>query len=608
MSYFVAGFATNPSAIEDLESSFVDVVPPERRNDILRAEEGTSFLVSYGANRAIRDLVIHSKKTGSWLAILGTPLVKLLTENEREAFLDRFFDDPIDSTRNQIDGCFALLAYRAATDTFYAITDYDNTTPVFYAATPNGIYLSSHELPLARFLQSEIDPLGFSMTIHLRLTWGSHTRFKNVHKLLPCQIRTFRGVNKSFSEIYWRPSEETQWPDNLDDVINRWLELLKDSVRAFYDCSINKMVICDFTGGEDARLLLSQCHALEIPFFAMTDGSDGDIDVRVAREAARRTGFDLVIRPSRVISEEQLLNSATYISLMNDAYLDYFRSCSDYATSAANPLKNWEYVKLCGAPGGEVFRGSYYLRGKAIFPSRLSDFDYRFFTRMKYMLDFHPGLLCFSDNECKQTILTMVEESLEDVSGFPVGIKIDHLLRVFQTCNDGLIYKNPRHLPFATRAMTRSIYKIPPNLKRGSRLTRACTEILYPELAYVRTQKGVPTIKKTLPRTFLFVPEYVASAKGILSGAVSRLLKWTESNKPMYEWGRNAPAIHALLNRPPYANWFSSSRSMITGHLYRQHVVDSLLNDARAGASRYVPILGRIFNQELACRWVYRKK
>jgi hypothetical protein len=235
-------------------------------------------------------------------------------------------------------------------------------------------------------------------------------------------------------------------------------------------------------------------------------------------------------------------------------------------------------------------------------------FDYRFFTRMKYLLDFHPGLLSFSDEEFKKILLTLVEKTLEDVRDFPIGIKIDHLLRMFQTCNAGLIYKNPRYLPFATKNMTRSIYNVPPHIKRGGKLTKACTEILYPELAFIKTQKGVPTVRKTLSRTFLFMPEYVAQAKGIMSGAVSRLFKWTDSNKPGYKWSKNSPAIKTLFTKPPYAEWFSSSESMITGHLYNGKVLDKLLDDAKAGSSRYVPILGRIINQELACRWVYRKQ
>jgi hypothetical protein len=379
-------------------------------------------------------------------------------------------------------------------------------------------------------------------------------------------------------------------------------------VQAYYDCSKEKTVICDFTAGEDARLLLSQCHALNIPFHAMVDGFDSDIDVLISKEAAQKTGFDLIVRRKHLITEEQLLNNAIYISLMHEAYQDYFQSCTDFATNAAQIVKNYEYVKYCGAPGGEAFRGSYYLRGKALFPSNRGNFDYRFFTKMKYLLDFHPGLLCFSDEECKKTIFEMVEKSLEEVNEFPVGIKIDHLLRVFQTCNAGLIYKNPRYLPFATNRMTRSIYTIPPHFKRGGRLTKACTEILYPELAIVKTQKGVPTVRKTLLRSYLFFPEHLAMAKAVMSGAGSRLLKWTDSNKPSYKWTENAPAIMTLFKKPPYGNWFSSSKSMITGYLYNNGALDSLLADAKAGSSRYVPILGRIINQELACRWVYRDK
>jgi hypothetical protein len=593
--------------IKHIENSFAEVIPAEIKNNILSIEESSSFLMSYGSNKIISDIIIHDKKTGSWLVILGTPLIKLHSEEKKAEFIERFFCNPIHVIKEELDGCFALLSYNMPTDTFYAVTDYNNTTPIFYSATTNGIFMSSHELPLARYLHSEIDPVGFSQTISLRTTWGSYTRFKNINKLLPCHVMTFRGNKKYISERYWKPSDEKQWASNFDEVVNQWLVLLKDSVQAFFSCSMNKTVICEITAGEDTRLLLSLCHAIGIPFFAMVDGLDKDVDVLVSKEAARKTGFELVVRPRYLITEEQLLNSATYISLLYDAYDDYFRLCTVFATDTANSPRNYEYVKFCGAPGGEAYRGSYYIRGKAFFPSKRGNFDYRFFTKMKYLLDFHPGLLRFSDEECKKNIFTLVEEALEDVSGFPVGIRIDHLIRVFQSCNTGLIYKNPRYLPFTTKQLTRSVYQIPPNFKKGGKLTKACTEILYPELAWIKTQKGVPTVRRTPLRTYMFMPEYVSTAKSIISGAVSRLFKWTESNKPAYKWSINAPAIMTLLNKPPYHNWFSSSKSMITGHLYNDNVVDSLLADARSGSSKFVPILGRIINQELACRWVYHE-
>ena len=92
------------------------------------------------------------------------------------------------------------------------------------------------------------------------------------------------------------------------------------------------------------------------------------------------------------ITEEDLLANALNIILASDGYQEFFKSCSEFATNKESPLDDYKIVKYCGLPGGEAFRGSYYLRGKAIFPSRKSNLDCKFFTRLKYLLDYHPGL------------------------------------------------------------------------------------------------------------------------------------------------------------------------------------------------------------------------
>lgn len=608
MSYFAAGYMESIQKIKDFENSFTEVVPIEIKENGSKFKGNSSFLLNYGPEKVIRDVSIQDKQTGSWLSLIGTPLIRVLSEDEALLFIDRFFENPKKTIIDEIDGSFAVLAYNARRNIFYAAVDYNNTIPIYYAVTPKGILYSSHELQLARVLQSEIDPLGFSQTIHLKLTWGAQTRFKNIYKLDPCQLITFSSKTKKYSEQYWCPSEETQWPNNFDDTLDKWLTIMKESVQSYYDCSNNKTIICDFTAGEDSRLLLALCYNLGIPFQAKVNGGDNDIDVIVAREAARKTGFDLIVQEKPLITDEQLLGNATFISLINDAYQDYFKSSIDYATDRLSLMNNYKNVNLCGAPGGEAFRGSYYLRGKAFFPSMKGHFDHHFFVNLKYLLDFYPGLLTFSDEDFKESIFKRVEEALEKVKQFPVGIKIDHLLRMFQTCNSGLIYKNPRYLPFATKRMTHSIYNLSPSYKKGGRLTKACTEKLYPKLAFIKNQKGVPTIRKTLLRTPLFIPEFISVSKGIFSGAVSRLYRLKDSNKPIYQWSENAPAVMTLLNTPPYSKWFSSADNMITGQLYNNKVVESLFSDAKAGSSKFVPILGRIISQELAGRWVYQKK
>jgi len=255
-------------------------------------------------------------------------------------------------------------------------------------------------------------------------------------------------------------------------------------------------------------------------------------------------------------------------------------------------------------PGGEAFRGSYYLRGKALFPSSKGSLDHRFFTRMKYLLDYHPGLLRHSDADFIGTIHDIVGGELRDVGHFPVGIQIDHLLRVFQTSCVGLMYKDPLYLPLATNRLTRSIYSLPPHIKRGGRLTRACTEKLFPELARVKTQNGIPTIRRTVRRLPLFVPEYVALAKTIANGGMSRLAKWKRPSAWQYSDVFTSNVVSTLLNEPPYRGWFASASVMFTGEHYDPTVVDGLLAQARNGSCRRTTTLARIMGHELALRWV----
>ena len=607
MSYFIASYKANSYRFTDLDNAFLDIVPEIIKKDVFAHNGNQTFLSIYGTKKAINDIFIHNEETGSWISIIGTPLLELRNEEENHSLLRAFFDNPETFIKEKIDGCWCILAYDAIVDNFYACTDYNNTIPIYYSKNDDGIYFSSHELALARFLSSPIDPLGFSMAVQLMLTWGSYTRFKDIKKLLPAQIITFKGFERTYNNQYWNASEEKQGPGKFDDVIHDWLDILKKSVYAYYKSSKNKTVLCDITGGEDSRLILSTVHNLGIPFIATVDGNEDHLDVIIAKQLANNGGFQLMVRPKPLLSEDILLEKAVDISIFEDAYRDYFSSCTDYALYLLTPRINYDYVKYCGDPGGEIFRGSYYLRGKAIFPSSSGKFDHIFFTKMKFLLDFYPGLFKFPDEEVRQLIFNMVERAINEVSDFPLGIKIDHLLRVFQVCNMGLIYKIPRYKPLASRDLTKSIYKIAPKYKREGRLTKACTEILYPEIAYVKTQKGVPTIRKNFLRYHYFIPENIWTLKSIATGTLTRLLKLKDSNKLNLNWDRNSGTIKALLMNSPYSKWFSSCDSMITGGLYNSKSLNSLLIDAREKRTRFVYTLGRIISQELAFRWVYKE-
>jgi hypothetical protein len=608
MSYFFCVFEPGNKLIKGLENDLSEIAPESIRKDAVRIKGDSYHFASYGNDKAIRNIIISEEREGSWLAILGTPLVGLTSKKGEEAFLTEFLERPTDELRQTIDGNFAILCYDARAGKMLVATDFNCTIPVFYSTKSEGIVFSSHELVLAKFNGSERDPFGFSQAIHLGSTWGSRTRFSDIKKMRACEILTIDKKLKMSIEPYWTPKEEKMWSGTFDSLLEHWMESLKSAVLKFYECADRKRVFADFTAGEDARLILSQCHALGIPFTAQVTGLSYDTDVIVAKEAAKKANFELLVRNKHWISEEELLAHVWDIVVGNDGYQELFKACVEFATNNASPLDDYSIVKYCGLPGGEAFRGSYYLRGKAIFPSRTATLDFRFFTKMKYMLDFHPGLLKYPDHDFMSETFNLVKESVEDVKAFPLGIQIDHLLRAFQTCLLGLKYRNPLYLPFATRELTRSVYYIPPRYKRGGRLTRACTEILFPEVASVKTQKGVPTVRRTFSRFPLFLPEYLALVKGISSGAVGRLLKWRQANKWYYSLDRNAAIFETLLNTAPYRKWLSSSENMLTGEFYNSSAIDPLLAEAKGGTCRYVPVLGRIISQELACRWVFDER
>jgi hypothetical protein len=606
MSYFICGFNIERNIKKSFEEVFVDIIPSDLRNPIISIENDKEFITVYGKRKVIKDILIENDKQGSWLVILGTPLLYLNSIQQKKSFLEEFFTNPDYSLKQKIDGNFILFGYNSQTKEYFAATDFNCTHPVFYKEQSKGYIFSSHELALAKYTNPDVDPFGFAQSINLGITWGTQTRFKKIYKMMPCSLFVYNEKRKR-ERYYWKPTDETLWSGKLNNMIEMWGTSLRETVWKYYECSGHNPVINDFTAGEDSRLLLAQCHSLKIPFKATVTGPDDDIDVIVAKKAAKKIGFTLMERKREWIDEEQLLDNAIIISLNGDAYHTFFKSCVEFATNIANQLDDYSFVKFNGVPGGSAFRGAHYLRGKAVFPSKKSSLDFKFFTRMKYLLDFHPGLLNFSDDEFLRNVYEIVETTLKDVNDYPIGTQIDHMVRIFQTSFLGHIYKNPLYLPLATSKMTRSIYCLPPKYKQGGRLTRAYTELLFPELAIIKTQNGVPTIRRTLARSHLFFPEYISQIKRISNGAMSRLFKWSQSKKWYFNIELNAPIIITLLNKPPYCNWFSSSKSMLTGNLYNSDQLNSMLNESKKGISKRTRILGNIINQELAFRWIYRE-
>lgn len=605
MSYFYCSAGLNETIIEnELIGYFYEIIPNNRRKTAYNILSGKTKFVNFGDNKVISDIRIEDGENKSWLTIVGTPLVDVSSSKKQKDLLDSFLNNPEKTIQDKIDGSYAIFCYDAKNKKLIVGTDYNASIPIFYAKIKNDIIFTSHELVLCRYLNEEIDSIGFAQAIYVGAVWHSFSRYKNIKKLVPNQLLYYNKDNNIRIENYWQPHNEQMIKKTFSDTVDDWSKKLTGAISKYYQCAGGKKVMCDFTAGEDSRLLIAACHFIGIPFTTQVMGDSESLDVKVAQLASSTLGIELITRKKTSISQEQLLKHAIEINCGSDAYQGFFTACTEYATEIENPIDDYNIVKLCGVPGGEAFRGAYYLRGKVLSPLSKKKIDYKFFTKMKWLLDFHPGLLKIPNDEFISIIYRMVNDALKEVDGFAAGTQIDHLLRMFQTSNLGLRYKNPLYLPFATKELTKSIYNLNPNYKCNGLLTKACTEMFYPKLAYIKNQNGVPTIKKTIMRMHLFLPEYYATLQKIYSGAVSRLFKIKKANKWYYSINWNAPIFMTLLSKPPYCNWFKTVDNMRTGYMYNPDILHPIIEQARTGSTKYVPIIDRVITQELAVRWI----
>jgi hypothetical protein len=344
-----------------------------------------------------------------------------------------------------------------------------------------------------------------------------------------------------------------------------------------------------------------------LPYKARVDGFPGGRDMAAARHLAQAAKFDLAVEPYCLLTERQVLEYARDIALSTDGYGSFFYWGTRFATDLQTKPHVYDHLHLSGMPGGEAFRGTYYRRAKLLRPSSSTRFDYPFFTRFKYLLDYVPGLLQVTGDDFLDVVYRAIRESLDAVDGFPAGTQVDHVLRQFQTCVWGLSRRKPFYHPLGTHQMTRSVYALSPGVKQGGKLTRACTERLFPQLAHLKTQHGVPTIRYSLMRTPQFVPGYVAEAKKISNGLMRRLYHVRQNSKSLAGSHRSdfhQATINSLFHHRPYSGWFASASSMLTGPLYDAERLNTMLHEAKSGTCRHVDLLGRIINQEFACRYV----
>ena len=558
------------------------------------------------ARKIIRNIYIK-QQDDSWIAIVGAPIINV----DRSTFSSVFFERPANALLNLIDGHFAVVAYHAPTNTVYAATDCNSFIPVYYTnIKTDRLAISGSELFLAKSIQSRFTPFGFAQAINLGVTVGDRSRFAAIKKLRAGELFIFTPDRKVETSLYWDPGKELLWPLKFEDNVVRWKENLKVSVEMFANQAGASQISADLTGGEDSRIIVSQCHDLGIPYSLRVGGFQGDTDIEVAKSCASVIGVPIEVTEYSKPSLQQLSDDYLSICLSTDGLGSFFTAAISYATLQKYPPLEYSQIHLCGMPGGEAYRGTYYLRAKLLAPEKHGSIDFQSFARLKFLLDVIPNLVIEDNAVWREEFYSIISNSVSRVQHLPKGLQIDHLLREFQTSVVGQFINRPFYLPLGLMGISKSIYQIPPSHKKGSRLTRAVTEDLFPKLAFLPTSHGNPTVRVKPSRLHLFFPGYYSQVKKNINGVRRRLIKQKQRGKGLsihHRIDHHSEAIDTLFNEEPFKDWFHSAENMLIGEFCNTGVLDKLLQEVKEGKCGYMQGFGRLVNAEITARYLNGK-
>lgn len=568
--------------------------------------EGSNYSLESSYKKCpVKDIYINENK--SWLLLAGIPFIdgnNYADNLDLQAVLENL--EEFINTR--VDGHFCCLAYNDQSQTFYVASDCNSFIPIFYGRHGNLLIFSTNLEQLCQKIRPTISSVSFSRVIQLGSPLPGETQFNNIHRLEANQLLKVPSDLKIEKKYYWTPSDEKEWSLGFNDTVDKWLDILNKSVSPFVQVASenNLSLSADITGGEDSRLIVAELASLNTSFSTRVRGLPEDADINIGRAASNSIKKQIDIEHLKMATTDEIRKFYIDICLLTRGYGSFFSSLTKFASDNYYGVREKTGIHLAGVPGGEAFRGSYYLRAKILSPSSHGSWDYKFLLKLKFLLDYIPNLISRHDDFTEQFYSAMACE-LNKVKEFSNGIQVDHLLKIMQTDNWSLEFNQPFNMPLGMRDITRSIYCIPAKYKLGGKLTRSCTELLCPTIANINTSKGIPTIQKHAYNFWKFAPEYFAVATKIVNGFKRRLLKLQQNSTSLSMHHRSdifESSMACIFNDSNMAKWFSSPLTMITGEVYNQDVLKRLLDDSRLGNCSHVRTLGRIINQEIFIRHV----
>lgn len=189
------------------------------------------------------------------------------------------------------EGSFALVAWDAKQKRGIAFNDQTSVLHEYHASEPNGHYIGTSSLVLAKVLKRPLDPVGTREFLLRGCVTGRTTMYENVGRLELGEHLVFSNGHLK-SDTHWSPYQPTTAHQSVDEAASHIASRTTDLMRRYADAM--GPVIVDLTGGYDSRLLASAAHFAGALSSVTVNGSKETVeDARLSLQVAKAAGWNM---------------------------------------------------------------------------------------------------------------------------------------------------------------------------------------------------------------------------------------------------------------------------------------------------------------------------
>jgi Glutamine amidotransferase domain len=589
-------------------AGFVAVVAHDRHASI--DEDLDGLAAEYERLRGPYERVVAS--AGPWAAVVAfdVPQEQRAKAEARASAWSvaagalHFSRRPPKSGLADLEGQFALLAYDDAHATLILASDPFGFRTL-YATERNGkTYISTSVLVLARYVRAKPSLLGVRSYLRAGYLFGRRTSWEGIERFDPATLMAFTpdGVE---TQRYWSPEiDESVARLSFDEVVEHCLEVAVGACRDLF--AGFPPVWADLTGGYDTRLLTLLMREAGVSFDTETRGSPNSPDHPIAREIARRTGWNwsLMALPDEW---ESLLPPLLPVALAwGDGNLDALEFAR--ILWAHKELSRVHY-DLVIAGGGEHYR-EYPWRQEFLQAGRSSRVNWDNWLDMRLILPVNTEIFASDPTpEVRDDFRERMVRHGEPYSGELNTTQLDVLFAYKMTGHLGMFASAEgaflrSRLPFYFRPIYGASFSANYRYRNYHRLQRHMIERLDPGLAAIRTvPAGGPAQPRRLSNIHRFAPYYADVARR----AVGKLSYRATGRSLLYPRRHPRPAAaraRSTLVRNLRTEGVLDPSRMRSAPLYSLGALEPWLDLAERPVFADEQLLGRLVTVELALRAV----